>query len=153
MAGAPNADGIRVQDGNAAIFDEASGYYRQLRWEKNRIALLEKDQTHQVLVEELGSGNVGTALEIGCGPGTWTPLLAERAGRVVALDLSPGMLEQARRAVPDEHVRFVQGDAAEFDAGGGFDLVMSVGVLEYVPEWREIVAAAGAGWSRPGGGP
>ena len=32
------------------------------------------------LEEELGSGPAGTALEIGCGPGTWTPLLAERAG-------------------------------------------------------------------------
>jgi ubiquinone/menaquinone biosynthesis C-methylase UbiE len=144
FAGVPGeANALRAQDGNAAIFDEASGYYRRLRWEKNRIALQEKDQTRRVLEEELGSGNVGTALEIGCGPGTWTPLLAERAGRVVALDLSPGMLEQARRAVPDERVRFVQGDAAEFDADGGFDLVMSVRVLEYVPEWNEIVGRLG----------
>jgi ubiquinone/menaquinone biosynthesis C-methylase UbiE len=134
------AEGTRVQDDIAVIFDEASGYYRHLRWEKNPVVLLEKAQTHQVLVEELGSGPVGAALEIGCGPGTWTPLLADRAAQVVALDLSPKMLEQARAAVAAEHVSFVQGDAAHFDPGNAFDLVMSVRVLEYVPEWREIIA-------------
>jgi ubiquinone/menaquinone biosynthesis C-methylase UbiE len=132
--------GPRVQDGIAVIFDEASGYYRHLRWEKNPIVLLEKAQTHQVLVEELGSGPVASALEIGCGPGTWTPLLADRAARVVALDLSPKMLEQARGAVAAEHVSFLQGDAAHFDPGTTFDLVMSVRVLEYVPEGRDIIA-------------
>ena len=136
----PTGDSPRVQDGIAVIFDEASSYYRRLRWEKNPVVLLEKAQTHQVLVEELGSGPVGTALEIGCGPGTWTPLLADRAARVVAMDLSPKMLEQARAAVAARHVSFLQGDAAHFDPGTTFDLVMSVRVLEYVPEWREIIA-------------
>jgi SAM-dependent methyltransferase len=37
-------------------------------------------------------------------------------------------------------VSFLQGDAAHFDPGNAFDLVMSVRVLEYVPEWREIIA-------------
>ncbi len=131
--------GDRVQERIAAIFDEASGYYRHLRWESNRVALLEKEQTRRVLVEELGGESVTAALEIGCGPGTWTPLLARRASRVVALDLSPRMLEQARRAVPDAHVQFVLGDAARFQADGPFDRVMSVRVLEYIPEWRQIV--------------
>jgi ubiquinone/menaquinone biosynthesis C-methylase UbiE len=130
----------RVQDDIAVIFDEASGYYRHLRWEKNPVVRTEKRQTHQVLVEELGSEAVETALEIGCGPGTWTPLLAERAASVLALDLSPKMLEQARDAVAGEHVHFLQGDAARFDPATTFDLVMSVRVLEYVPEWREIIA-------------
>jgi SAM-dependent methyltransferase len=62
---------------------------------------------------------------------------------VVALDLSQGMLEQARRAVPDERVSFVRGDAADFDPEGGFDLVMSVRVLEYVPEWGQVVGRLG----------
>jgi ubiquinone/menaquinone biosynthesis C-methylase UbiE len=133
----------RVQDDVAVIFDEASGYYRHLRWERNPVVLMEKHQTHQVLVEELGGEAVETALEIGCGPGTWTPLLAERARSVLALDLSPKMLEQARHAVTSEHVRFLQGDAARFEPDTTFDLVMSVRVLEYVPEWREIVARLG----------
>ncbi len=132
-------DGRRVQEGIASVFDRAAGYYRDMRWEKNRVTRLEKWLTRQVLVEELGDGPAGSALEIGCGPGTWTPLLAEKAGEVTALDLSEKMLERAREAVREPNVTFVQGDAASFVTDRAFDRVMSVRVLEYVPEWRSIV--------------
>jgi ubiquinone/menaquinone biosynthesis C-methylase UbiE len=132
-------DGRRVQEGIASVFDRAAGYYRDMRWEKNRVTRLEKWLTRQVLVEELGDGPAGSALEIGCGPGTWTPLLAEQAGEVTALDLSEKMLERAREAVREPNVTFVQGDAANFVPDRAFDRVMSVRVLEYVPEWRSIV--------------
>ena len=85
------------------------------------------------------TGPAGSALEIGCGPGTWTPLLADKAGEVTALDLSERMLERAREAVREPNVTFVQGDAASFVTDRAFDRVMSVRVLEYVPEWRSIV--------------
>jgi ubiquinone/menaquinone biosynthesis C-methylase UbiE len=39
------------------------------------------------------------ALDIGCGTGSFSRLLAERADRVVALDLSPRMIEVAREAL------------------------------------------------------
>jgi SAM-dependent methyltransferase len=132
-------DGRIVQDGIASVFDRAAGYYRGMRWEKNRVTLLEKLMTREVLSDELGGDPVGSALEIGCGPGTWTPLLAARAERVLALDLSERMLEQARSAVEEPNVTFLQGDAARFQPDTAFDLVMSVRVLEYVPEWRSIV--------------
>ena len=41
----------------------------------------------------------GTCVEVGCGPGRMTGALAERFDRVVALDVSPAMLEQARANV------------------------------------------------------
>ncbi len=132
-------DGRRVQEGIASVFDRAAAYYRDMRWEKNRVTRLEKRLTRQVLVEELGDGPAGSALEIGCGPGTWTPLLADKAGEVTALDLSERMLERAREAVREPNVTFVQGDAASFVTDRAFDRVMSVRVLEYVPEWRSIV--------------
>jgi ubiquinone/menaquinone biosynthesis C-methylase UbiE len=132
-------DGRRVQEGIASVFDRAAGYYGDMRWEKNRVIRFEKRLTHDVIEEELGAGPVGAALEIGCGPGTWTPLLAERARQVVALDLSERMLERARQALSGAPVEFVQGDAASFRPGRAFDLVMSIRVLEYVPEWRSIV--------------
>ena len=132
-------DGRRVQEGIASVFDRAAGYYRDMRWEKNRVTRLEKRLTRQVLAEELGGGPAASALEIGCGPGTWTPLLAQRAREVTALDLSEKMLERAREAVGEPNVSFVQGDVARFHPDRAFDLVMSVRVLEYVPEWRSIV--------------
>jgi SAM-dependent methyltransferase len=132
-------DGRRVQEGIASVFDRASGYYRDMRWEKNPVTRLEKRLTSEVLAQELGDGPAASALEIGCGPGTWTALLADRAAEVVALDLSEKMLERAREAVSQPNVSFVHGDAAAFAPARAFDLVMSVRVLEYVPEWRSIV--------------
>ncbi len=38
----------------------------------------------------------GVCVEVGCGPGD-TGALAERFDRVLALDVSPAMLEQAKR--------------------------------------------------------
>jgi SAM-dependent methyltransferase len=141
----------RVQDGIASVFDRASGYYRNLRWEQNRLTRFEKSLTEQTLRLALGAADVESALEIGCGPGTWTGLLAERAQRVLALDLSEGMLQLAGQAWRGhDRIRFQQGDAARFRADQAFDLVMSVRVLEYVPEWREVVGRF-ADLVKPGG--
>jgi ubiquinone/menaquinone biosynthesis C-methylase UbiE len=140
----------RVQDGVAQVYDRASGYYRSPRWERNRLARFERTLTGRTLEDELGGGPVDSALEIGCGPGTWTGLLAERARGVLAVDLSPGMLAQARAAVTADHVRFLNADAATLDPGEQFDLLMSVRVLEYVPEWRDVVHRFGR-LLRPGG--
>src|SRR3954447_14026025 len=54
----------------------------------------------------------GTCVEVGFGPGRMTGALAERFGRVVAVDVSPAMLEQARAAVtaPNVEFRAVSGD-------------------------------------------
>lgn len=129
----------RVQDGIQQVFDEASSYYRDLRWEKNRLTRFEKLLTLRTLEEELGAPGVEAALELGCGPGTWTPLLAGRARRVTAVDLSEGMLTQAREAVSSSNVDFVHADASRFQAETPYDLAMSVRVLEYVPEWDTII--------------
>lgn len=139
MAAAP------VQAGVARVFDEAAGYYRQLRWEKNRLTRFEKYVTQRTLERGLGSDKVNSALELGCGPGTWTGVLAERADSVVAVDISNEMLRQARREMAQRpHVDFVQSDVVRFDAKGRkFDRVISVRVLEYVPEWRQVVEGLG----------
>jgi SAM-dependent methyltransferase len=129
----------RVQDGIASVFDRASGYYRAMRWEKNRVVRFEAELTRRVIVEELGDARVARALEIGCGPATWTPLLRARADSVDAVDLSASMLEQARQAVTDPNVHFIHTDAARFEAAHPYDLVMSVRVLEYIPEWEGIL--------------
>ena len=59
------------------------------------------------LFERLGADpRGGTCIEVGCGSGRMTAALAERFDRVLALDVSPAMIERARAAVPDERVEF-----------------------------------------------
>ena len=51
-------------------------------------------------------------LELACGTGYWTPLIAARAQSVVAVDLNEETLQLARtKAYPKKNVTFQQGDA------------------------------------------
>ncbi|MET7518487.1 class I SAM-dependent methyltransferase [Streptomyces sp. NPDC005480] len=60
-------------------------------------------------------GELGPVLDVGCGPGTVTGYLAERGLDVSGVDLSPRMIENARRLHP--HCRFSVASATELDLG------------------------------------
>jgi SAM-dependent methyltransferase len=53
-------------------------------------------------------GEAGPACDLGCGPGHVARYLAERGVQVAGIDLSPAMIERARRLVPG--VEFRHGD-------------------------------------------
>ena len=78
-----------------------------------------------------------TALDIGCGVGRITRVLAESAERVIALDVSPEMLERARQLHPDaDNVEWLLGDGTSL-AGvgdGDVDACISQVVLQHVPD-------------------
>lgn len=92
---------------------------------------------------------IDRALELGCGLGLFTRELARRARSVLALDLSPGMIERARVGAP-AHVTFQVADAltAELPAEG-FDCVASLATLHHLP-LAAMLARMGAAL-RPGG--
>ena len=58
-------------------------------------------------------GGLGPVLDVGCGPGTVTAYLAERGLDVSGVDLSPRMIEHARRRHPE--CTFSVGSATELD--------------------------------------
>jgi SAM-dependent methyltransferase len=123
-----------------------------VRWERNRLVLFEKWLTQTTIEQELTDARVSSALELGCGPGTWTGLLADRAERVLAVDLSEAMLGEATQAhAHRSNLVLAQSDIARFDPGvERFDRILSVRVLEYVPEWQGVVEGLGR-WLSPGG--
>lgn len=90
-------------------------------------------------------------LDIGCGDGTFTAVLAECAGEVDAFDLSPDLIEQARRrGLPN--VRFEVGDATS-GTRGSYGAVSCMGVLVCIPDeahFRRVLADATAAVA-PGG--
>lgn len=93
-----------------------------------------------------------TVLELGCGTGKNTTWLAERARRVVGLDISSGMLARARERVSAPHVVFVRADV-RFGwpvRDGVADVVIGNLVLEHVDELQPVFAEA-ARVLRPGG--
>ncbi|MDA8164913.1 MAG: methyltransferase domain-containing protein [Desulfobacteraceae bacterium] len=83
-----------------------------------------------LLASRLPAGPVGSVLEIGCGTGRYTLLLANRypGARITALDFSPAMIEVAAGKLdgrPD--IRFRDEDAELFleRAATSFDLITS----------------------------
>ena len=82
----------------------------------------------------------GTCVEVGCGPGRMTGALAGRFDRVVALDVSPAMLQQARANVTAPNVEFVAvpGDRLEGVADGSADSLVCYLVLQHLPSARVV---------------
>lgn len=75
-------------------------------------------------------------LEIGCGIGTLTGLLARylRKGEIVAVDISPRSVEIAKKRL--EHagnVRFMVSDMTDFSHPAQFDFIVLPDVLEHIP--------------------
>lgn len=75
-------------------------------------------------------------LDVGCGIGRWSRILAARGAQVTGIDLSPTMIGQARtRAAQDgvaDRCRFLVQDTAALDVGEKFDLVLGVTVLQHI---------------------
>jgi 2-polyprenyl-3-methyl-5-hydroxy-6-metoxy-1,4-benzoquinol methylase len=79
------------------------------------------------------------ALDFGCGVGRLLIPFAKAAQEVVGLDVSPSMLQEARRNC-DQHgvqnVRLIQSDDALSNLIGPFDLIHSSIVFQHIPVER-----------------
>jgi len=76
-------------------------------------------------------------LDIGCGLGRLTRVLAARAGRVVALDVSAEMLRRARELSPHlDNVEWVHGDGRTLHPlpDDSLDAVVSFVVFQHLPD-------------------
>jgi ubiquinone/menaquinone biosynthesis C-methylase UbiE len=113
------------------------------------------ERTALALLEHVSLPPQPRCLEIGCGQGVVTRLLAERYGaQVVASDYDPAQVAVARERLAglDGPVEFrvVDARAIPFD-DAEFDAVFSFGVLHHIPGgWREAVAEI-ARVLKPGG--
>lgn len=78
-------------------------------------------------------------VDVGCGPGTMTALLAQRWPRaeVAGIDSSPEMIAAAAAV---DGVRFTLGDARTWTPGPEDDVVLSNATLQWVPEHAAVLA-------------
>jgi 2-polyprenyl-3-methyl-5-hydroxy-6-metoxy-1,4-benzoquinol methylase len=96
-------------------------------------------------------------LDVGCGVGRWSSLLAARGGLVTGMDLSPTMIAEAQRRAKamgvSNRCRFLVQDLAQLNAGETFDLIVGVTVLQHILEPQALRAAMHrmAGHLAPGG--
>ncbi len=106
------------------------------------------EQTRRLVANYLGavagrlSRPVGSVLEVGCGIGRITPTIAAHAEHVVALDMTPGMLEAAIQTCAGlDNVEFHRHAAQRLPWGSSrFDVAVCVWVLMHVLDDDEISA-------------
>jgi trans-aconitate 2-methyltransferase len=81
----------------------------------------------------------GQIIDIGCGPGNSTELLAARwpAAEIVGLDSSAAMLEEARARLPS--LRFDMADANDWLPGPDVGLVFANAIYQWVPNHLNVL--------------
>ena len=118
--------------------------------------LVEREMHVRALSRWLPPG--GRVLDVGGGPGQWTIWLLRRGHRVVLGDLSPRMLEIARRELAtaalaaEQVIELDARDLSQFP-GGSFDAVLSMGPLYHLTSAadREVAVREALRVLRPGG--
>lgn len=129
------------------------GYYRAVAPHIERELTGRPDRRFWTRIGEEHSA--ARVLEVGCGTGRVTVMLAPRVRRVTAVDLSPDMLRRARRKFsPDASVDLVRADVLHLPLRRGFDLAVAAnGVFSHLLRDGERLRALRQlrGRLRPGG--
>jgi 2-polyprenyl-3-methyl-5-hydroxy-6-metoxy-1,4-benzoquinol methylase len=171
---APRPGGDAAVSGNDAVsVDEAAGYWEQRarRYAREGPGLravcsygmpgFYNGAIH--LSQRLALGpwlrvNPGTAvLDLGCGVGRWSRMLARRGAVVTGVDLSATMVDEARRRADAEGLGsrclFQQQDLAALELKRTFDLVVGVTVLQHIldPGRLRVAVERIARHLKPGG--
>lgn len=94
-------------------YDDAALYDAENGWGPD-------DDFYRALAAEVG----GPILDLACGTGRLARVLAADGHRVVGVDIAAAMVERARLLDPDGAVEWQVGDAAGFDLGRRFRLIV-----------------------------
>lgn len=84
---------------------------------------------------DLIEGNNLSVLDLGCGNGTLTEMLAQREYKAVGMDLSDSLLAVARQNHPE--LEFMKGDATNFTVPEPFDVVFSNAVFHWIDKEKQ----------------
>lgn len=78
-------------------------------------------------------------LEVGCGTGLFTELFAATGARIVAVDISPELLQKARkRDLPSNQVSFLEKQFEDCAVDGPFDAIIGSSILHHLDIDRSL---------------
>lgn len=108
-----------------------------------------------LLAEALDAGREpGTALDVGCGAGTYSMYMARRGYRVTGVDFMPEAVELLRRQAADSGLKVtaIQADILVWAPPHACDVVLDVGCLHSLGTGRHpLYKAQLLRWLSPGG--
>jgi SAM-dependent methyltransferase len=108
------------------------------------------------LLDRVGVAPGARCLDVGCGGGDISTVLARRvgpSGSVIGVDLDAEKLDMARREAGEQqltNVEYRAGDLRDVDPPGTFDLIYARFVLTHLPDPAAAVTRF-RGWLRAGG--
>lgn len=108
------------------------------------------------LLQEMGMNEQSVLVDLGAGTGVFALAAAPRCGRVVAVDVSPVMLDYVRKEAEGlglKNVEVVQAGLLTYEhQGAPADFVYTRNVLHHLPDfWKGIALQRIAGMLRPNG--
>lgn len=107
-----------------------------MTWSARTYSAFEQERTRPVrdLVAALPARGVQVAIDLGCGPGNSTEVLADRfaQARVTGLDSSDDMLAAARERLPG--IRFELADIEAWNPVESFDVILANASLQWLPD-------------------
>lgn len=112
-------------------------------WDSKQYLKFKKERTQPSvdLVNSLKTENIKRIIDIGCGPGNSTRVLKNKFpnAQVIGTDLSPNMIETAKKENPD--IEFMLFDAAnDFEKlNGKFDVIFSNACIQWVPNHKKLL--------------
>jgi len=124
-----------------------------LSWSAKQYVAFEDERTRPVrdLLAALPPIDAHSAIDLGCGPGNSTEVLAAcyPQATISGIDSSSDMIEAARRRLP--HISFAVADLQTWKDAGPFDVILANAVLQWVdkhelllPRLVERLAPGGA---------
>ncbi|MGY2314784.1 trans-aconitate 2-methyltransferase [Pseudomonas sp. SDO5522_S412] len=107
-----------------------------MTWSAKQYSMFEQQRTRPVrdLVAAIPEGDVRTAVDLGCGPGNSTEVLADRFPQAVVtgMDSSDDMLVDARKRLPA--LNFELADIGAWNPVQKFDVILANASLQWLPD-------------------
>jgi trans-aconitate 2-methyltransferase len=124
-----------------------------MTWSAKQYLAFEDERTRPArdLLSALPDMHARAVIDLGCGPGNSTELLAARfpGAAVSGIDSSPDMIATAIERLPQ--VRFTVGGIEEWQDPGPFDVILANAVLHWVPNHATLLPALIARLTTGGG--
>ena len=135
----------------ATNYDDIAEEYKRAKQQPWRLHL-----EHYTFFKLLGDVSDKTVLDLACGEGFYTRFIKRRGtARVVGVDLSPGMIELARReeASAPLGIDYLVHDAKRLALDETFDMVVAAYLLNYAQTAAELLEMGAAIYRhlKPGG--
>ena len=111
-----------------------------MTWSARQYTTFEQERTRPVrdLVAAIATTQVQRAVDLGCGPGNSTEVLAERfpQATITGMDSSDNMLADARARLPA--LNFELADIQSWNPDQTFDVILANASLQWVPDHAEL---------------